>query len=441
MLTERGILASDHARILLTALNGLDLQRLRAARFDGSSEDFFFFVESQLESRCGPEVAGRLHLARSRNDIDITLYRMVLRKEVLDLAVEVLALRSALLDHAERHLDTVMPAHTHTQPAQPTTLAHYLMAMIEVLERDTGRLRAAYVTTNRSPLGAGAITTTGFPIDRNRTAHLLGFDALQTNSYGAIAAVDYVLEAVSSSAAAMVSLGKFLQDLLLWSMREFGFLRLADGFVQGSSIMPQKRNPVALEHARILASRAFGEAQAVMTSLHNTPFGDIVDAEDDLQPLLMMVFGDSRRALRLVTSSMREACFDTGRMGVEAGLHFLTVTELADTLVREAGLSFREAHGLAGKAVRANSNDDTPARVVDDLLRLAPGIVPRERLLAALDPANFVARRTVSGGPARAALEPELDKAKSVQAQLQGWVDRANARIQASHDELMAWIV
>lgn len=439
MLAEQSILTADHARMLWKALDSLDPEKLRAARFDGSHEDFFFYVESLIEAECGAEIAGRLHTARSRNDIAITLYRMVARQEILGVFEELLALRTALLRLAESHMETVIPAHTHTQPAQPTTVAHYLMAAVEFLERDAARLQAAYVTVNRSPMGACAITTTGFPIDRERTAQLLGFDGLQRNSYGAIASVDYILESAAAVAVAMASLGRLIHDLLLWSMREFGFLRLADGFVQTSSIMPQKRNPVGLEHARILTSRGFAEAQAVMTSLHNTPFGDIVDSEDDLQPLVYTMFVSGRRALRLLAGALAGACFDTGRLSRQSGANFLTATELADTLVREAKLSFRQAHHLVSQAVRANPEDDTPERVVDDLLRLAPAVAPRETLLAALDPHVFVQRRGIAGGPSKAAIEPELRGARQVQAEFEAWVRGQRDRLQRAHEELRKW--
>ena len=440
MLAEQGILRPADSRVLLAALKGLDLEQLRAACFDGSCEDVFFFVEQQIAARCDPDIAGRLHTARSRNDIAITLYRMETRREILDLIEQVIALRRGLLSLAANHIETLLPAHTHTQPAQPTTLAHYLMADVEVLERDARRLQAAFKTVNRCPLGACAITTTGFPIDRGRTAHLLGFVDLQLNSYGAIAAVDYLLETAGAIATAMISLGRFIHDLLLWSMQEFGFLRLPDGFVQGSSIMPQKRNPVALEHARILASRSAGEAQAVMIALHNTPFGDIVDAEDDLLPVVFTMFHNAGRAFRLVAAAMEHACFDTVLMARQAAAHFMTATELADTLVREAGLSFRDAHHLVSQAVKG-APDDTPERIASDLLRLAPGIAPRETLLAALDPASFVARRAIPGGPARRAIEPEISRAMRIQTELSDWLEARRADLAAAHAELHAWSV
>ena len=235
----------------------------------------------------------------------MTMYRFRQREFIAAVAKGVLELRAALMDLADRHRDTVYGAHTHTQPAQPSTVAHYLLAIIEQLERDTTRLPAAYDSTNFNPLGACAITGTGFPIDRQRTSELLGFSAPTCNTYGSIATVDYLLESVSATQVLLIGLGRVIQDLLLWCTMEFGYLRLSDGFVQGSSIMPQKRNPVALEHARAITSKAVGQAQAIGTAVHNTPFGDIVDTEDDLQPLVASMFRDATRAVTLVAAAMR----------------------------------------------------------------------------------------------------------------------------------------
>src|SRR5512143_603804 len=244
MLAGCGLLTGEEEGRLLTALHGLDRNRIASAHFDGRYEDLFFLIEGLLEEAAGRELAGKMHTARSRNDIAVTLYRMQARREILGTARAVAELRSVLLKFAAAHVMTVMPAHTHTQPAQPTTLAHYLLAAIEFLARDVARLQAAYARVNLSPMGAAAMTTSGFPIDRDATARLLGFDGLAENSYGAIAAIDYITETAAAVAVAMVSLGKLVQDLLLWSTREFGYLRLDDAFVQSSSIMPQKRNPV-----------------------------------------------------------------------------------------------------------------------------------------------------------------------------------------------------
>src|SRR5688572_13439338 len=253
MLADRGIVTASDAHAIRVALASISVPDVLRTPYDGSCEDLFFFVDHLLIASCGEDVAGRLHTARSRNDIDMTMYRMRQREWILALSAATLELRGALLDLAERHRETVFGAHTHTQPAQPTTIAHYLLAVIEQLERDTSRLGSAYEATNRSPLGSCAITGTGFPIDRTRTSDLLGFEAPTGNTYGSIATVDYLLESVSATIILLVGLGRVLQDFLLWCTLEFGYLRLAEGFVQSSSIMPQKRNPVALEHARAIA--------------------------------------------------------------------------------------------------------------------------------------------------------------------------------------------
>ena len=312
MLHDTGIVSLDDARTIRRALDGIDLAAVRGAVYDGSCEDLFFYLERQVVAACGDAVAGRLHTARSRNDIDMTMYRMRLRECVLGLIAATVQLRQSLVGVADRHRHTVFPAHTHTQPAQPSTVAHYLLGAIEQLERDTARLRAAYVSVNVNPLGACAITGTGFPIDRDRTSALLGFDGTTGNTYGSIATVDYLLEAAGSAAVTLVGVGRLVQDLLLWCTMEVGYLRLTDGFVQVSSIMPQKRNPVALEHARALASKAFAQAGAIPVAVHNTPFGDIVDNEGDLQPLVATMFNDAIRAVSLVAVALVGADFDVG---------------------------------------------------------------------------------------------------------------------------------
>jgi argininosuccinate lyase len=364
-----------------------------------------------------------MHTARSRNDIDITLFRMAQRRQLLGLASAAAQLRAVLLDLAARNLETVMPAHTHTQPAQPTTLAHYLCAAIEFLGRDSARIQAAFARVNLCPLGACAITTTGFPIDRRMTARLLGFEGLAENSYGAIASIDYLTESAASVAVAMVNLGKFVQDLLLWSTREFGFLRLSDAFVQSSSIMPQKRNPVSLEHARILASRALGEAQAVFLCAHNTPFGDINDSEDDLQPLVFTMFADALRSLRLLAGLLAAAEVDREHLARRAASDFLTVTELADSLVRHTGMSFREAHALVARAVEASGADDRPAAIAAVFLSQNPSLgVDQAVVERALDPRNFVRIRQVPGGPAPDVVAEALERAGGEQRQIEQWI-------------------
>jgi argininosuccinate lyase len=405
MLAEQGIVSAADAQVLRAALAGICLDSVRNTSYDGSCEDLFFYIERLIENAAGGDIAGRLHTARSRNDIDMTMYRMRQREFVALLAERVLDLRAALLDLAERHRDTVFAAHTHTQPAQPSTIAHYLLAVIEQLERDTARLGAAYESTNQNPLGACAITGTGFPINRARTSELLGFSGPTGNTYGSIATVDYLLESVSATAILLVGLGRVLQDLLLWCTMEFGYLRLSDGFVQSSSIMPQKRNPVALEHARSIGSKAVGQAQAIMTAVHNTPFGDIVDTEDDLQPLVASMFRDATRTVTLAAAALKSADFDVERLGARAGEGGTTLTELADTLVRDESLPFRMAHGIAAellKSRRAHPQAPLSAALSEASRALLGRSIDysEERLDRIMSPRYFVEVRRTPGGPA-----------------------------------------
>jgi argininosuccinate lyase len=405
MLAEQRIIPANDARAIRVALDSVSQADIRQVRFDGTDEDLFFYVERLVVAACGADVAGRLHTARSRNDIDMTMYRMRQRDFILGLLAAALELRAALLELADRHRDTIFAVHTHTQRAQPTTVAHYLLAVVEQLERDAARLEEAYDRTNRSPLGACAITGTGFPIDRHLTADLLGFCGPTGNTYGSIATVDYLLESASAAAVLLAGLGRFVQDLLLWGTAEFAYVRIGDGFVQTSSIMPQKRNPVAIEHARAIGSKALGQAQAILTSVHNTPFGDIVDTEDDLQPLVYSMFRDATRVVTLVAAAMATAEFDPVRLEQRAGDGWTTLTELADTLVRDHGVAFKAAHAVSARLVAARQADPTQplAPLVSAATRELLG-APIEYSEAALErilsPRHFVEVRRTPGGPA-----------------------------------------
>src|SRR5687767_13598521 len=418
MLHDTGIVTTADARALRRALDSINLDTARKSGYDGTFEDLFFYLEQLVVEACGDAVAGRLHTARSRNDIDMTMYRMKVREFVMGLLQATVQLRQSLLDVADRHRHTVFPAHTHTQPAQPSTVAHYLLGMIEQLERDTVRLKAAYATVNVSPLGACAITGTGFPIDRDRTSALLGFDGTTGNTYGSIATVDYLLESVSAASVLLAGLGRVVQDLLLWCTAEFGYLRLSDAFVQSSSIMPQKRNPVALEHARAIGSKALGQASAIMLTVHNTPFGDIVDTEDDLQPLVASTFRDAVRAVTLVAAAMRAAQFDVARLEARAAEGGTTSTELADHLVRTHAIPFAAAHTIAARLVKAHrERPDAPlgatlAAVSGDLLGV-PLRYSDAQIAQIMSARHFVDVRKTHGGPA------SVETARAVEASRQ----------------------
>jgi argininosuccinate lyase len=407
MLAEQELVSGEDAREVMKAIIGLGGDEIRASSYTGEFEDLFFHVEHLIHGSAG-EVAGNLHLARSRNDLGVAMYRMALRDRLLRAEGSLLFLQRSLLSVAEEHARTVMPAHTHAQRAQPTTLAHYLVAVHDSLSRDLRRLRAAFDNCNRSPLGAAALTTSGFDIDRRRLAELLAFDGLVENSYDAIAGADYLGEAATALQLSFLGLGRFVNDLLLWSTQEFGVIRVADPYVQASSIMPQKRNPVSLEHLRALLSAGVGDANTVLTMLHNTPFGDVVDTEDDLQPYLW-------RALEAADGLYRLLAVVVGTMDVDEELLLRrakeghsTATELADTLVRERGLAFRTAHAVAAAVVDLAASQGVEADGVSPALvdRAAEGVIGESLGLSAaqvrdaLDPVRFVEVRGLPGGPA-----------------------------------------
>ena len=443
MLAHCGIVEAVHARAIRNALDSISVNTIRKTPYDGTCEDLFSHVERLLVDACSEEAAGRLHTARSRNDIDMTMYRLRQREFIIRLIDASVGLREVLIAHASKHRETLFAAHTHTQPAQPTTLAHYLLAVIEQLERDGVRLRASYASTNRSPLGACAITGTGFPIDRELTRDLLGFDAPTGNTYGSIATVDYLLESASATAVMTTGLGRFVQDLLLWCTVEFGYLRLAEGFVQSSTIMPQKRNPVALEHARAIGSKALGQVSAIMMSVHNTPFGDIVDTEDDLQPLVAAMFRDAARAVTLVGAAMRGAEFDVVRMAARAADGGTTLTELADSLVRERDVPFKTAHTIAGRLSGSCRLND-PAAVAAMLRDISRDVLgaPLELTAAELShimsPRHFVDVRRTPGGPSPIETSRALEQAGAALDADRAWLTRTRAALTAADERLRA---
>ena len=423
MLVEQDLVSGQDAYVLARAIVELDEAEIRASRYTGEFEDLFFHVEHLISESAG-EAAGNLHLARSRNDLGVAMYRMVLREGLLRVEKSLLDLQGVLLAVASEHLETVMPAHTHTQQAQPTTLAHYLVAVHDSLARDLRRLEAAFGNCNRSPLGAAALTTSGFDVDRNRVAELLAFDGLVENSYDAIGGADYLGEAATALQLAFLGLGRFANDLLLWSTREFGAIRVADPYVQVSSIMPQKRNPVSLEHVRSLLSAAVGDTGTVLTMLHNTPFGDVVDTEDDLQPYLWRALEAADGLCRLLAAVVGTMEVDKELLVRRAAAGYSTVTELADTLVRERGLSFRVAHAVVAAVVKLAESEGVGAGGISPGLvnRAAESVtgdplgLSRDVISRALDPARFVEIRGLPGGPAPEEMRRALEERRAAHA-------------------------
>jgi argininosuccinate lyase len=363
MLQEAGILTLEQARMIARALRDIEQTLdLKAAIYTGEVEDLFFLIEHALKERLDADTAGRLHTGRSRNDIDHTIFKIVLKQRIDTLLCQMRALLDALIAKADAESGTIVVAYTHGQPAQPTTFGHYLSAYIEVLIGDIERLASAREIVDRSSMGAGAITTTGFPLDRARMAELMGFATFRQNSYGCIAAVDYITAPYSALRVAMLHLGRIVQDFQFWSSFEVGQLHVPDGYVQISSIMPQKRNPVPIEHARLLASLAAGRADTALSVMHNTPFTDMNDAEGEVQGACHAAFVDAGRAIDLVAGLVRAVRIDATRVAANLDRSCATITELADSLVREEQLSFRHAHEIAAATARGGRREVIAAR-------------------------------------------------------------------------------
>ncbi len=418
MLAEQGLLTVQEITGLLAALDAVevDLAARPPAAYTGEHEDMFFYVEGELKRHVGAETAGRLHTGRSRNDIDHALFKMKLKRETDALTGWIAALVETMIARAEADAGTIICAYTHGQPAQPSTYGHYLGALIETLLRDAERLEQARRVLDLSPMGAAAITTTGFPLDRRRMAALLGFSDILLNSYGCIAGADYTAGLFAAVKVLTLNLGRMAQDMAFWTSLEVGQLRFSDGFVQISSIMPQKRNPVPVEHMRLMASLAAGGCDTVLTALHNTPFTDMNDNEHEVHGKGYEALAMAARVMMLMRAVVRSASIDEARARANIERSFATITEFADTLVREEGLPFVQAHHVAASLARAMQSEGstlstvpyaTIARVFEGVAGRAPRL-GEERIRAAVTPEHFIAVRGLPGGPAPAALAESL---------------------------------
>lgn len=432
MLVETGILTAEDGAAIAGALDEIDAELdLGALTYTGEFEDWFFLVEAELRKRLG-DLGGALHTARSRNDMDHTLFKLALRGRVAALEAQVQSLAQALLDKARAERDTLIVAYTHGQPAQPSTFGHYLAAALEVLLRDAARLSEAADGLEHSPMGAAAITTSGFPIDRERVADLLGFDGVLLNSYGCIASVDYVTGLYSAMKLPFVHLGRLVQDFAFWSAFEVGQLHLPGGLVQVSSIMPQKRNPVPIEHMRHLAAVTAGRCDTMVDTMRNTPFTDMNDSEGEVQQAGYAAFESGGRMLTLLSAVVSAAQIDGTRVRQNADAACVTITELADTLVRDEGLTFRSAHHVAAVTARAVIARGVPLAQGFDAFRDAFAAqagretgMDAQRFAATVSPETFVARRDRIGGPAPAALDSAF---ATYAATLEGLKGRTAAR-------------
>lgn len=420
MLMETGILRSDHAEAILRTLSEM-LREVEDGRLpvDGPDEDIHAWIERTLGERMGGG-AGRLHTARSRNDQTSAALRLWTREILARLVEAVLELAEIWIRGAETHLETFLPGYTHLQRGQPVSLAHHLLAHAWSLLADGDRFRRAHQVAGVSPLGAGALAGTSFPVDPPRAAELLGFPRAHPNSLLAVADRDWVAEAAFACALLQVHLSRWAEEVVLWTSAEFGFATLRDPAAQGSSLMPQKRNPEAAELIRGKAGRAIGRLTGLLATLKSLPLAYNSDLQEDKEALFDLT-DTAEGSLRAAAVVARHLAYRPDRMRAALRGGFVTATDLADALVR-AGVPFREAHWQAGRAVReaeARSVEvwELPADVLE---ACCPGLPPTGA--EGLEPEAAARARRAEGGPAPEAVARQLAAARGKLEELRDWV-------------------
>ena len=399
MLAKTGVISAEDAAAIQGGLEAIEAEMAAGTfPFREEFEDIHFNVEKRLEELIGP-AAGRLHTARSRNDQIALDFRLWIRAACDRTAEQLKALQRALVAKAEANAATLMPGFTHLQSAQPVTFGHHLMAYVEMFGRDVGRFEDARARMNESPLGAAALAGTSFPIDRQMTAAALGFERPMANSLDAVSTRDFALEALAAAAICSLNLSRLAEEIVLWVTPQFGFVALSDVFTTGSSIMPQKRNPDAAELTRAKTGRILGAFTALALVMKGLPLAYSKDMQEDKVPAFE-AFDALELALAAMTGMVGDLSVNEARMAAAAGAGYSTATDLADWLVRVLGMPFRQAHHVAGQAVkRAESQGvDLAALPLADLQALEPGITAE--VFDVLTPAASAASRASYGGTA-----------------------------------------
>jgi len=399
MLGKKGIITAQDAKKIAHGLDTI-LSEIEGGKFDfkRALEDIHMNVEGRLATLIGP-AAGRLHTARSRNDQVATDFRLWIRDAIDEIDAALAGYQRALAEKALQYADAVMPGFTHLQPAQPVTFGHHLLAYVEMAVRDRGRFADARTRLNESPLGAGALAGTSFPIDRGMTAKALGFARPMANSLDAVADRDFVLEALSACAITSMHLSRFAEEIVIWSSPLVGLVRLSDKFTTGSSMMPQKRNPDAAELVRAKTGRVFAALTALMMVMKGLPLAYQKDMQEDKEGSIDAV-GALLLSLNAMTGMVRDLEPDVAAMAKAAGAGDSTATDLADWLVRTLKLPFRDAHHVTGRIVASAAEAGV---ALDNLpLKAMQAVEPRitKAVYGVLSVGNSVKSRKVYGGTA-----------------------------------------
>jgi argininosuccinate lyase len=422
MLGRVGVIAPADADSLV---EGLAHMLRQPPDLDGPYEDIHSLVEAELAQRIG-EPAGRLHTARSRNDQVATDTRLYARAALLEGVVGILNLQSVLLEVSREHTRTVLPGYTHMQRAQPVVLGHHLLAYVEMLERDAGRLRDCYERADVLPLGSGALAGSPYPLDREYVARLLGFSAVSPNSLDAVSDRDFIVEHLAALSLVAMHLSRCAEELVLWSTTEFGFVALDESFTTGSSIMPQKRNPDVAELLRGKTGRVYGALHGLLVTLKGLPMSYNRDLQEDKGPYFEAV-DVVHDGLALTAAMLEGATWRSERMRVAANDALIAATDLADHLAQR-GMPFRQAHEVVGRIVRAAevSGRSLAAFPLEELRAFSPVF---EASAVGLTAEDVVGARRVYGGPAPEQVHAQVEAAAERLAGQRSWVEQYAARL------------
>jgi len=441
MLDKQKIIDHEVTRQLLSALLELHDDGIPEEVFDDRFEDVHAGIESLLIESLGPDIGGRMHMGRSRNDEVATCIRIKLREELLKQMAALLKVREVLIALAGQNEESVMPGFTHLQHAQPTTLAHHLLSYEQAFSRDFDRLIEAYARVNRSPLGAAAFASTGYPINRDYTSSLLGFEGIVENTMDAVATRDFALETLADLSILMANVSRLCEELIIWSTSFVKFVALDDAFCSTSSIMPQKKNPDTAEIMRAKCGSVFGAFSASLMIVKGLPMSYNRDLQE-LTPNVWRGMRDTKVSLRLLIDLLASAQFDRERMKEEAKKGFSTATELADSLVRAYDIPFRTAHNIVGRAVQKGDLSlqtlEAAAKDLESGISLTGKGLTQQKIEEVLDPEYSVALRKMPGGPAPVAVHAALhDRGKQLDAD-SALVDQKLAKLTRAKDDLLS---
>ena len=435
MLQEQGIVKREEAAEIMRVIEEIRYDDYAVSEYDHRYEDLYFRMEAEIVGKTNG-IGSNLHLARSRNDMCVAWSHLCIRDQILDLMEKLIRLRNTVYLFAEEHRDTLYVIHTHTQHAQPGLFGHYFLAMGDMIGRDIERLRHAYLSTNVSPMGAAAVTTSGFPISRERVAELAGFSGMIENSYDAIGNSDYFTETAAALGICALNLGRVTTDLVLWATEEMKMIRVADGYISTSSIMPQKRNPIALEHLRSSLSVTKGIADTVLTGFLKSPYGDISDYED-IEDIISKAFSLMTQNAVLMNSVLATMDVDKELLRKRAFESFSVVTEIADQIYRTCDIPFRQAHGFVAFLVkRALAQDYNLQNITQEYFSEAfeeyfkkPFAYDFEAIRLSMDPDHFVKSREIIGGTGPAAMEQMIENARKKVEADRAWLQAERERL------------